>query len=182
MGGYYYDGMGASVSGRVGAGGGGGGSGTFGDTAIEASSNQLSNNFKQVWKFTNSQAGAVVSKLTVRLSGHATGVNLVKGVIYTDSSGPNALSATSAEYTLAAAAAEAWVDLTFSSPPTLAAGDYWLGFIVSSAAGAGLFRCGAVASSRRYSNDTYSDGATNPFGAPTTDGVGPCSIYATYTY
>lgn len=159
-----------------------GGSGTFGNTNAEASTATLTGNFKQAWKFTNSQGGASVSKLTMRITPHATTTQKITGLIYADSAGaPGALVASSNEVSVVGGGSVSWVDFSFASPPSLSATDYWLG-LISENVSAGVIAVGATASTRRYNGDTYVGGATDPFGAPITDSSGPASIYATYTF
>jgi hypothetical protein len=73
-----------------------------------------------------------------------------------------------------------WITFTLPGTVSLTAGDYWLGVIAGESSGQveiGYDNDG----SRKTKNDTYSDGASDPFGTPAvSDGVG-YAVYATYT-
>ena len=138
---------------------------TFGNTNIGGSWLNDSGNIKAVDKFTLSEAGDV-SKLTIYVRGHNTGEDQVRrGVIYSDTAGsPNALKGTTAEITVTSAQAAGWVDLSFSPSVSLTPGDYWLGYIVG-ANSAGSDTAYDASSEGVYNNDTYADGASDPFGS-----------------
>lgn len=145
---------------------------TFGETGTGNASNSEIANAKDVTPFTCNETGTI-SKLTLRC--WASPAIHVKGIIY-DSSG-NKL-AESAEATTATS--EGWLDLTFASPPSCTNGvTYWLGFITD---GAMSFREQQSSPLLIYYNeDTYSDGASNPFGSYSTYTGGHICVYATVT-
>ena len=156
---------------------------TFGNTAIGAGSDWFSNDRKRVNRYALS-ANATVSKLSVYL--HPTsysGTQPIKGVIYADSGGtPVSLLAVSNQLTFASTNAAGWYDLTFPTPPHLAAGNhYWIGVITGSSYGVAGFRYNSVANSRDYNANPYSSGPSNPFGTVTTIDSDQMSLYATYT-
>jgi hypothetical protein len=102
-------------------------------------------------------------------------------VIYSDSSGsPAALLGTTSELVFSSGQAAGWYDLTFSSPVTLTAGTYWIGVMTGGTRGVAGFRFNSVSGSRDYNANTYTAGASNPFGSFSTDGE-QMSLYATYT-
>jgi hypothetical protein len=108
-----------------------------------------------------------------------TGTQHVRMEIYNDSSGvPGALLASSGERVIPGGMVAAWVH--FTVPQTsLAAGSYWI--VIHSGDTGGVARdYGGSTAGNWYGNaDTYSDGASNPFGTGTT-GTGPLAVYATY--
>ncbi len=155
---------------------------TFGRTSLGASSALFFQNRINGCKATLSEDGDV-TKLTIHCRGRGTGGNSkVRGVIYTDSSGPDALRGVTSEVTVLQDAAEADVDLTFSSAVSLTAGDYWLmlwqgdnGFYIYYDTGAsGIEKEKAVAYSPTGNPEDPLTGETD-----NTHNFGP--LYATYT-
>jgi len=104
----------------------------------------------------------------------------MKAVMYTAPFGnPDALLATSAEVTVVDGSAAAWRDFSFSSPPTVTYGTlYCLGIHSGSANQTARYAHDTAADGLKFNTgDTYSDGATNPFGTATNDNK-DMSIYA----
>ena len=136
------------------------------------------NNTKSTSQFTLSENGDV-TKLTVYFNDvdifHNGGV--LKGIIY-DSSGDaaNNLKGVTTEYTQVDNNTAEWEDITFASPVNLTAGNYFIGVISSTP----KTTCADVAGNNNLNADTYSDGASDPFGEPITSTLQK-SIYATYT-
>lgn len=121
---------------------------------------------------------AVVSRLSVYLF-VAAGSTLCKAVIYSDSGGaPDALLGESAQVTIPEV--PMWYDFIFTAPVTLVAGSYWLGFIYEGANAPNFYLDAGAADQFAYNNDVYSNGAADPFGAPSYF-AWKISIYATYT-
>ncbi len=155
-------------------------SATFGKTSIGASKDYFGFERKRVNKYALTVPGSV-TKLSVYLEAHATGQQVLKGLIYTDNAGtPAALLGTSQQLTFASTSAAGWYDLTFASPVKLAAGTYWIGVLTGATNGVAGFRYDTVTGSRDYNTNTFATGPSNPFGAVTTDGE-QTSLYATYT-
>jgi hypothetical protein len=154
---------------------------TFGKTAVGGASDYFVAERKRVNRYALASAGSV-SKLSIYLSPTGTaGQQVLKGVIYSDSSGvPGSLLATSQQMTFASTSATGWYDLSLSPPVKLAAGSYWIGVITGATAGIAGFRYDNVTGARDYNSNSYAAGPTNPFGAVTTDGE-QTSLYATYT-
>ena len=161
---------------------------TFGNTSIGSTpvSIHSSTNNKTVSKFTLSEAGTV-TKLSIYLDGNGTGSGpqVIKGVIYDDdgaSAVPGTLMGTSEEVSIADAAAAAWVDFTFASPVALTSGNWYLGLIAgSNIRGAQMYQESTSPTDNIWKvSDTYTDGASDPFGAATTQ-TDKLSVYATYT-
>jgi subtilisin family serine protease len=154
----------------------------FGKTTVGANSDVFGNDRKRVNEYALS-VNATVSKLTIYLQPTSTsGTQPIKGVIYADSGGaPGSLLAVSNQLTFASTNAAGWYDLTFPTPPHLAAGNYWIGVLTGSSYGVAGFRYDSVSKSRDYNANTYSSGPSNPFGPVTTIDSDQMSLYATYT-
>ncbi|MCW3027812.1 MAG: hypothetical protein JWN81_1023, partial [Solirubrobacterales bacterium] len=154
---------------------------TFGKTAVGGSSDSFAANRKRVNRYALSVAGTV-SKLSIYLAPTKnSGEQVIKGLIYADSSGsPAALLATSTQLTFKSTSTAGWYDLPFAIPPSLAAGNYWIGVITGATGGIVGFRYDKVTSSRDFNTNSYTSGPTNPFGSFSTDSE-QASLYATYT-
>jgi len=127
-------------------------------------------------------ANGSVTKLSIYLAPAGTsGQQVLRGLVYADSSGtPAALLASSEQFTFSSTSAAGWYDLVFSSPVKLTAGNYWIGVMTGATAGVAGFRYDSVSGARDYNANTYASGATNPFGSFSTDSE-QMSLYATYT-
>jgi hypothetical protein len=98
--------------------------------------------------------------------GRATGSQSVRGVVYADAGGvPGALLRSTAAVTITAGRAPGWVDFAFSSPLSLAPGNYWLGTHSSASQQVARFSWDPRPSSRRYNLDAFTDGPSDPFGS-----------------
>lgn len=158
---------------------------TFGNLTDETGTNTGWDNQKIVGKFTLGVPGAV-SKLTIKIANTGTSHAAcnIKGVIYADSAGsPGALVAVGTAVAVADNAAAAAVDLAFASNVNLTAANWWLGFIADSGAVGFLFYANNTSGGNTAYDwsDTYSDGPTDPFGAPDQTTTRNMAIYATYT-
>jgi subtilisin family serine protease len=155
--------------------------GTFGKTTVGASSDTAVANRKRVNRYSVS-ASVSVTKLTIYLQqGGSSGTQVLEGVIYADSGGsPGALIAVSNQVTFASTSAAGWYDLPFSTPVSLAPGNYWIGFMSGSTSYVIGFRYDSVTGARLYNANTYTSGPSNPFGSASTDNE-QISLYATYT-
>jgi hypothetical protein len=157
------------------------GTGTFGKTTVGASSDTFVAERKRVNRYALPVAGSV-TKLSIYLAHAASsGQQVLKGVIYADSTGaPGALLGVTEQLTFTSSSSTAWYDLVFSSPISLTSGNYWIGVMTGATGGVTGFRFDSVSGSRDYNANTYSTGPTNPFGTFTTDSE-QTSLYATYT-
>jgi PKD repeat protein len=160
----------------------GGGSGsTFGTTTPGTLTDLASANFKEVSKFTAPVAGNV-TKVTGYISGlgSTSGTQKIRAVIYSNSSGnPGARLGVSNEVTITAGRAWGWVDFTFSSPVAIQAGTIWIGYFAGTKNDLTQLRYETIANDLRFNSNTYSSGASNPFGSGTTRNF-HYSMYATY--
>jgi hypothetical protein len=154
---------------------------TFGKTTVGGASDSFLADRKRVNRYALAAAGSV-AKLSIYLAPTATvGQQLLKGVLYADSSGaPAALLGVSEQLTFKNTNAAGWYDLTFTTPVKLAAGNYWIGVITGASSNVAGFRFDSVTAARDYNQNTFTSGPTNPFGAPTVDAE-QTSLYATYT-
>lgn len=155
---------------------------TFGKTDDGASSSTSSTDKKNVSSATPASSGTVTG-LSARIWVSA-GSTTAKGIIYTDTAGaPDALLAVSDELTINNTS-EAQIDFSFTGAQqkSITSGTaYWIGvhwkdpgtdnFTWSRAATAGNAQSGT---------DTYSDGPSDPFGAPSALS-GPIDVFVTYT-
>jgi hypothetical protein len=154
---------------------------TFGKTTVGGLSDSFVAERKRVNRYALPVAGSV-TKLSIYLAHTTTsGQQVLKGVIYADSTGaPGALLGVSEQLTFTSSSSTGWYDLVFPSPIKLTAGNYWIGVMTGATGGVTGFRWDSVSGSRDYNANTYSSGPTNPFGAFTTDSE-QTSLYATYT-
>jgi len=115
--------------------------------------------------------------------GAATGSQPVRGVIYSDSAaGPNKPVAASSELVIPAGKAPGWITLSFVSPAHLTAGSYWLALHSGASIAVARYAATTVSNALRYDAavDSYSDGASSPFGT-TSMGNKEMSIFAVGT-
>jgi hypothetical protein len=121
-----------------------------------------------------------VSKLSAYVAG-GSAVSHLRGVIYTDSGGkPGAFAAVTPVLTINANQAAGWVDLTFTSPVSLTAGSYWLGYWYADYNSRHSYL--NISGSERYSPATYSATNNPPAGFPAGGtSSSSYSLYATYT-
>jgi subtilisin family serine protease len=161
--------------------GGGAGDGTLGTASVGSGSDPLVSNRKAVNRYQLAAAGTV-TKLSVYLqSNSSSGKQVLQGVVYADSNGsPGALLGATAQLTFHGGDAAGWYDLTLSSPLALQPGAYWIGVLSGSTSKTAAVRWTSVASSRKYNSNTYSAGASNPFGSASSDAE-QLSLYATYS-
>ncbi|HEV7584507.1 MAG TPA: S8 family serine peptidase [Solirubrobacteraceae bacterium] len=154
---------------------------TFGKATVGGSTDAYAADRKRVSRYTLSIA-ASVSKLSIYLAPTTTaGEQLLEGLIYADSAGsPGALLATSSQLTFKSTNVAGWYDLPFSTPPILAAGNYWIGVITGATSHVAGFRYDSVAGSRDYNTNIYTSGPSNPFGALTSDSE-QTSLFASYS-
>ena len=147
---------------------------TFGQTNNTGASSESATNFKEVSKFTLTEAGTV-NKLSMYCTTGTTGTFTT--VIYADSSGPTTRLAVGAEITIVAADGISWKDSAISPGVALTAGDYWLGFVAKDDFS---YYKHIVTGNRKYKAETYSTSPANPFGS--VDGTDDLeiTIYATY--
>ena len=110
-----------------------------------------------------------------------SGTQKIRAVLYADSSGnPGTLLGQSAEVTITAGRAWGWVDFTFSGGASIQAGTIWMGFIGTTKNDLTQLRYSSVNNDLRYNTNTYTSGASNPFGSSPKTGSKHYSIYATY--
>jgi hypothetical protein len=154
---------------------------TFGKTSVGAVSDRFASDRKRVNRYALT-TGGTVTKLSLYLQATSTGgQQVMQGVIYADSGGsPGSLLATTKSLTFTSTSPAGWYDLTFPTPPHLAAGNYWIGVLTGATYGVAGYRYDSVSGSRDYNSNTYTAGPSDPFGPVTVDGQ-QMSLYATYT-
>jgi hypothetical protein len=153
---------------------------TFGKTTVGAGTDSFLADRKRVNRYALAAAGSV-TKLSIYLAPTGTaGQQLLKGLIYADSSGaPGGLLGVSEPLTFKSTNAAGWYDLVFASPVKLAAGNYWIGVITGASSYVAGFRYDAVSGARDYNPNVYTSAPSNPFGTPSVDPE-QTSLYATY--
>jgi len=154
---------------------------TFGKTSIGASSDTYVEGRKRVNRYALSEAGSV-NKLTVYIAkGTASGSQVMKGIIYSDSGGaPSALLGQTEQLTFSSTQAAGWYDLPLASPLKLVAANYWIGVITGSTSRVIGYRYDKVTGSEDFNENLFSSGPTNPFGSVRLD-TRQMSLYATYS-
>jgi hypothetical protein len=145
---------------------------------------------KQVSKFTLSEPGTVTSiTADLQRASGATLAEYMRLVVYADSAGsPGAKKIQSNERRMNHTSDPAgypltrqWITFTLPASVDLLAGDYWIGVIASESSGQVEIGYEGSGGSRKVQNDTYSDGASDPFGSPAASDADIYAVYATYT-
>ena len=159
-------------------------SGTFGSPTPGSLTDTATADLKEVSKYTAPEA-ARVSKLTGYVSGlgSSSGTQPVRAIIYANNNGnPGALLGVSSTVTISAGRAWGWVDFTFPSAVSVAAGTVWMGYIAGSKSDLTQLRYDSVANELHYNTNSggYAAGPSNPFGTPKLSQK-HYSLYATYT-
>ena len=138
-------------------------------------------NLKEVSKFT-APASVNVTKVTAYISGLGStgGSQTVRVIVYGNTNGnPGSRLGISNQVTVAAGKAWGWVDFTFPSAVSVPAGTVWIGFIAGTKSDLMQMRYSTVSGDLRYNANSYSSGASNPFGSALQDNF-HYSLYATY--
>ncbi len=157
------------------------GTATVGTGSIGPNSDSMSADRKRANRYTLS-VPATVSSLSMYLAPTGTaGSQVLQGVMYADDGGlPGSLLATTTSLTYASSQAAGWYVLPFGTPVSLPPGPVWLGVISGGSGNVAGFRWTPVAGSRAANANAYTAGASNPFGAVSTDAE-QMSLYATYS-
>jgi hypothetical protein len=154
---------------------------TCGKTTVGIVADYLVANQKRVNKCVL-PVNAAISELTEYLSPTTfKGQELIKGIIYADSSGkPGARLGVTEQLTFKSTQTAGWYALKFASPVKVAAGTYWIGVITGNTGKVAGERFDKVANAEDYNTNTYTSGPSNPFGAFKTTSE-EMSLYATFT-
>jgi hypothetical protein len=154
---------------------------TFGKTTVGAFTDVFAQNRKRVNAYALPAAGSV-GKLEIYLQPSANaGQQSIEGVVYANAAGaPGALLGVSRELLYHSTEAAGWYQLSFATPLSLPAGEYWIGVITGAGNDIAGFRYDSVSGSRDYNANPYTSGPSNPFGSSTVDSE-QMSLYATYT-
>jgi len=156
---------------------------TFGRTTIAATpSSGMSADFKRASKFTLADK-ATLLRFAAYLDGNGgvAGTQSVRMVLYRDNAGvPGGFVAQSSSVSISSGSAGRWV--SFTAPATaLDPGAYWIAIHTGATEGVARNRGGDTPGNWYGNADTYTDGASNPFGNPGAPGTGTLSVYVTYT-
>jgi len=154
---------------------------SFGLTTVGTFNGSISSNTKKVTQYT-----AVACNIT-KLTGYVSGGNVnggpqhVRAVVYADSGGlPGARLAVSNEVNIVKKQAGNWVDFPLPATVSISAGPVWMGYI-GSTPNIGIPKYDGTGVAVRSNTDTYSDGASDPFGTSTAGVVATYSLYASGT-
>ena len=152
---------------------------SFGLSTVGGFNGSIAADTKKVTQYT-----AVACNIT-KLTGYVSGGNVgggpqhVRAVVYADNGGvPGARLAVSNEVNVAQNQAAGWVDFPLPASVSISAGPIWMGYIGSSP-NIGIPKYDGTGVAVRYNTDTYSDGASDPFGTSTAGVVATYSLYAT---
>jgi hypothetical protein len=127
-------------------------------------------------------SGGSVSKLTAYVAGESSNL-AVRGVIYSDAGGrPGSLVGVTPEVTVPAGSSAGWVDLAFSSPVTVGAGSYWIGYWYGPGAGSGAggFAYSTASGAEQFAPAAYSATGSPPSSFPA--GSSSASRYSLYAH
>ena len=154
------------------------GGATFGNVVVGGSTHVLGGSYLEASGPFTLGSPSAVSKLTGYLAGGGSATN-IRAVIYADngSGRPGAFVAVTMPSTIGAGQAAGWVDFSFASAPTLAAGQYWLGYWSSNTNAIGYYQ--TVANGGRYAAAAYSASNDPPANFGGTGDSLSYSIYAT---
>jgi hypothetical protein len=157
---------------------------TFGDQTGYVDQTGSTESRIRVSSATSGDDGAAL-ELAILCDLSAAGSCQIKGVIYADSAGtPGALLAVSDERTVTNAGTMAWITCPFSGANQVAIASgtsYWIG-VAHPDPGAISLRLarGAVSNATKQNADaSYADGPLNPYGAVTSQALGPIACYVT---
>lgn len=162
---------------------------TFGNGSISGASVLGSladggNQFSVRGKFPLTEAGEI-SKLTVYIDNQGAGHRAcnIRGGVYDDDGDGGQAGTLKGSATVAVSDNQAagWVDITFSSPISVGAGEWWLCVQGdSNAVGCRLYGT-TTGGTMAAAVDAYADGLSNPGAVPFFIDVGLLCIYATYS-
>src|SRR3990167_4357715 len=155
----------------------------FGEANHGASQTALTTNTKRVGLFTLPEPALLDNVyLSLKYVDEIYAVEM-RAIVYSDSAGsPDALVAQSDS--VAIYDQSIWRNPTFVPFPLAAmvpAGDYWLGVISGEKSGKLWITEDTSGGTRASGSDTFSDGASDPFGTPSGTGSELVSAYATYS-
>jgi hypothetical protein len=153
---------------------------TFGRTTIASTpSSGLSANFKRGSPFALAQNG-VITSLSAYMDGNGGGAGFqsVRMALYKDAAGvPGAKVVESSSTTIAAGMPAQWINFTTPETP-VTPGTYWI--VIQTGDTQAVARDYGDGSTAWYANaDTFSDGASDPFGSGSTGTTTLC-VYASY--
>jgi hypothetical protein len=144
----------------------------MGTTVVGTLWTGMTPNRKGASRFSSGAVNVTAIQAYVDGRGATTGSQPLRGVIYSDaSSAPNKPLATSSAVTISAGRTAGWITLSFASTVRLTSGSYWLTLHAGGSSVVARFAATNVSKALRYSAgaDTYSDGASDPFGTTGSD-------------
>jgi hypothetical protein len=137
-----------------------------GNTAVGKTPDALLANEKRV-NVCVLPVNATMTELGFYLSpGPVKGQQVMRGVLYANSSGkPGALIATTEPVTYKSAQPAGFYHFPFSPSVKLVAGTYWIGMLTGATSKVADEHYNSVKNAEDYNTNTYTSGASNPFGA-----------------
>lgn len=159
--------------------------GTFGGTGTPSLNGTMPTDFKTATRYTTTDAIENVESMFFYVDGQGsgTGDQVFKGIVYADSSSvPGTWIASTVEGTVTDGQAAGWVEVAFAAAFNLSASTtYWLGMHYGDNTNTirTYRQANTTFGDERYNTDTYSDGATDPFGGASGDSA-QLSIYLYY--
>jgi hypothetical protein len=160
----------------------GGTTATFGKTAIGSGwTTGLNSDDKFVEQFSVPSSGTV-TKLSYYVKGDVASSQVARAVIYADNNGvPGALLGQGTEVSVPANKAAGWLDFPLSTSVSVTGSSkVWIGLIRGATQGNIDIATDFTGGNEGFAADTYSDGASNPFGALGGTSTYDISGYATY--
>jgi len=154
---------------------------TFGRTTEDTHYTNLLANNKEVSRFQSTGTG-IIDTISIWFKHADPGIVHGKAIVYSDNAGePDALLGSSDELDIPASeAAFSWHNFTFTIKPSVSNGThYHLGFICE--AYINFIGCNTSGGARMYNADTYSNGASDPFGAHTDEAAHELDVHADCT-
>jgi len=144
---------------------------TMGTTTIGSTTTTGSDaDTKRVNSYVSPATGTLTGLQLYLTPGAGTGSQTVEGIVYSDSTGPNALLATSTPITFSSSNTAGWYSLPLASGLSVTSGTtYWIGFITGGPNSVAGFSWTALTGARDYNANVYTSGPSNPFGTVTTD-------------
>ncbi|GAM23646.1 hypothetical protein SAMD00019534_068210 [Acytostelium subglobosum LB1] len=154
---------------------------TFGNSFAGTLWESLGSDSKSVAQFTLTEIADVVSISAYQKGAGRSGTQKLRTVIYSDNGNqPGGLVVISNELSVSGTSTAKWVTYTLASSVRLNPGKYWLGHLVGSTNQLTKRAYSSSTVLAAWNGDSYTDGATNPFGNPEAY-TSQFSIYATYT-
>lgn len=147
---------------------------TFGETSAGTGWVAMASDSKRASLYTVAQAGSL-RRISAYLDGNGSGgtagqAQNVRAFVYANNSGaPGALIGSTNAVAITKGRAGSWVEMSFDSPPALAAGSYWIGLHTNTVSNIARYSTTSLGGSTRAAPDAYGDGTAAAYGSTTTN-------------